>query len=188
MQRRLLSSIATVLVGALTACSGATQSSATAPPVSQPTPLASVAAPAASPVSVSPAPSASPAASPAASILPSASVSPGAVPSPSAIGATTAPPSGAAPLATTIANPDAVWVGNTDGGGVYLRNSPQIGDRGDVLADGTSVTITGEQVEGDGLDWYPVRTANGSEGYVTTTYLTRTTPTGTPTAPTGEPK
>ena len=84
--------------------------------------------------------------------------------------------------------PEAVWIGNTDGTGVYLRNSPHDGDRGDVLADGTRVTITGEQLEGDGKTWYPIKTENAGDGYVQVEYVTRTEPTGTPQRPVGEPK
>jgi hypothetical protein len=87
-----------------------------------------------------------------------------------------------------VVNRENVWIGNTQGTGVYLRNSPHIGDRGDVLGDGTQVTITGDQIEGDGLEWYPVRTADQKEGYVQITYVTRTAPAGPPTAPTGEAK
>ena len=127
----------------------------------------------------------SPAASPAASPAPS----PAAVaPSPSAVGASTAPSSGAAPTATAVAAPEVVWIGNTDGSGVYLRNSPHDGDRGDVLPDGTQVTITGEQLEGDGKTWYPVSTENAGDGYVQVEYVTRTEPTGTPAPPVGAPK
>jgi hypothetical protein len=86
-----------------------------------------------------------------------------------------------------VAATEKVWIGNTDGGGVYLRNSPHDGDRADVLADGTSVTITGEQVEGDGQEWYPIKT-DDAEGYVPIEYLTRTQPKDVPAAPTGEPK
>jgi hypothetical protein len=44
-----------------------------------------------------------------------------------------------------------VWVANTDGGGVFLRNSPVDGDRtSTVLADNTPLVVSGELVEGDG--------------------------------------
>jgi hypothetical protein len=81
-----------------------------------------------------------------------------------------------------------VWIGNTGGSGVYLRHSPHDGDRGDVLTDGTKVTITGAQVEGDGKNWYPITTDNAGEGYVPVEYVTRTEPTGAPQPPVGEPK
>jgi Bacterial SH3 domain len=70
-----------------------------------------------------------------------------------------------------------VWVANTDGGGVYLSNSPHIGDRSSsVLAENTPLTVTGELTEGDGQIWYPVATQDGSTGYVPATYTTQTDP------------
>jgi hypothetical protein len=69
-----------------------------------------------------------------------------------------------------------------------LRNSPHDGDRAGVLADGTTLRVTGEQVEGDGQNWYPVTTPDNTEGYVPVTYVTRTEPKEPPAPPTGEPK
>jgi hypothetical protein len=79
-------------------------------------------------------------------------------------------------------------VGNTDNSGVYLRNSPHIGDRADVLTDGTQLMVTGVEVEGDGQNWYPVRTADGTEGYVQVIYTTKTEPTEPPQPPQNPPK
>jgi hypothetical protein len=73
-----------------------------------------------------------------------------------------------------------VWVANTDGGGVFLRNSPHDGDRAGVLAENTPLTVTGELTEGDGQNWYPVKTADGSTGYVPETYTTMTDPQAAP--------
>ena len=153
-------------------------------PVASPA-VAPVASPAVNPVaSPAVAPVASPAVNPAASPVASPAV---AVPSPSAIGATTVASSGPTPAAT-VGTPEMVWIGNTDGAGVYLRNTPVQGDRAGVLADGTQVTITGGQVEGDGLEWYPITTSDGQQGFVPIAYLTRAEPEGAPTAPTGDPK
>jgi hypothetical protein len=70
-----------------------------------------------------------------------------------------------------------VWVANTDGGGVFLRNSPVDGDRtSTVLADNTPLVVSGELVEGDGENWYPVTTDDGSTGYVPRQYTTTTDP------------
>jgi len=70
-----------------------------------------------------------------------------------------------------------VWVANTDGGGVFLRNSPDDGDRtSTVLADNTPLTVTGELTEGDGENWYPVTTDDGSVGYVPRQYTSPTDP------------
>jgi hypothetical protein len=57
-----------------------------------------------------------------------------------------------------------------------------------VLADGTRMTITGDQVEGDGKVWYPVTTDDNQPGYVQIEYVVRTEPRETAPAPTGEPK
>lgn len=73
-----------------------------------------------------------------------------------------------------------VWVANTEGGGVYLRNSPHDGDRASVLADNTPLSVTGELVEGDGKNWWPVRTQDGMDGYVPETYTTQTDPKAPP--------
>jgi hypothetical protein len=89
---------------------------------------------------------------------------------------------------TAIAPSVTVWVGETDGGGVYLRNSPHEGDRADVLPDGTPLTVTGDEIEGDGQRWYPVRTADGGDGFVQVIYTTRVEPSGPPALPQGQPK
>jgi hypothetical protein len=73
-----------------------------------------------------------------------------------------------------------VWVANTEGGGVYLRNSPDQGDRAGVLAENTPLTVTGELTEANGQNWYPVTTADGSTGYVPETYTTPTDPQAPP--------
>jgi hypothetical protein len=74
-------------------------------------------------------------------------------------------------IATPVTATTTVWVGNTDGGGVYLRNSRHDGDRAGVLPDGThSSRSPGTEVEGDGQRWDPVRTADGTEGYVRVIY------------------
>ena len=73
-----------------------------------------------------------------------------------------------------------VWVANTDGGGVYLRNSPHDGDRAGVLAENAPLTVTGELVEGDGNNWWPVRTQDGMDGYVPEMYTTQTDPKAPP--------
>jgi hypothetical protein len=174
----------------LAACIGASQSAST-PTLAPSKPAATVIAPATASIvpSVSAIPIVSPAPSAAAYPVASPAASPAVVaPSPSAVGATTAPSSEAVPTATVVAEPENAWIGNTDGGGVYLRNSPHDGDRADVLGDGTKVTITGGQVEGDGQEWYPVKTADNTAGYVPIAYLTMTEPKDAPAAPTGEPK
>jgi hypothetical protein len=85
-----------------------------------------------------------------------------------------------APKATDTPQPAAaaetVWVGNTDGEGVYLRKTPVMDDRIRAYADGTALTIIGEDVEGDGQSWKHVRTPDGLEGYVPSMYTTDSPP------------
>src|SRR4051794_36842951 len=69
-----------------------------------------------------------------------------------------------------------VWVANTDGGGVYLRYTPHDGDRAELLAENTPLSVTGELVDGDGSNWWPVRTQDGSDGYVPEMYTTSADP------------
>jgi hypothetical protein len=99
------------------------------------------------------------------------------------------PPTGSPPaLATPESTAQQVWVGNTDGGGVYLRNSPHEGDRADVLPDGTPLTVIGDEVEGDGQRWYFVRTPDGTDGYVPVIYTTNAEPNEAPATPQIPPK
>jgi hypothetical protein len=65
---------------------------------------------------------------------------------------------------------DTVWVGNTDGEGVYIRNTPVMADRVRAYPDGTELTIIGDDVDGDGQHWKHVRTPDGLEGYVPAMY------------------
>jgi hypothetical protein len=124
-------------------------------------------------------------------VPPAVAASVGTVSSPSPATPTALPPS---PTAVALRTPTAVaakitvWVGDTDGGGVFLRNSPHDGDRADVLLDGTPLTITGDEVEGDGQRWYPVKTSDGFDGYVQVIYTTTVEPSGPPAPPQAPPK
>jgi hypothetical protein len=69
-----------------------------------------------------------------------------------------------------------VYVGNTDGEGVYVRNTPVMSDRVRAYSDGTALTIIGDDVDGDGQHWKHVRTPDGLEGYVPAMYTTTTQP------------
>jgi hypothetical protein len=85
----------------------------------------------------------------------------------------------AAPKPTDTPQPassQTVWVGNTDGEGVYVRNTPAMSDRAGAYADGTPLTIIGEDVEGDGQQWKHVRTPDGLEGFVPSMYTVDTPP------------
>jgi hypothetical protein len=48
--------------------------------------------------------------------------------------------------------------------------------------------MTGDEIEGDGQRWYPVRTADGGDGFVQVIYTTRVEPSGPPAPPEGQPK
>ncbi|HEY1298820.1 MAG TPA: SH3 domain-containing protein [Chloroflexota bacterium] len=114
---------------------------------------------------------AAPAVSPGAS--PSASGSPAAAASPSPA-ATTAAAGGATSVAKPTAPPNTVYVGNTDGEGVFIRKTPAMDDKVRAYSDGTPLTLIGEDVDGDGQHWKHVRTPDGLEGYVPSQYTTTT--------------
>ncbi len=71
---------------------------------------------------------------------------------------------------STASTPTSLWVGNTDGEGVYLRNSPNLADRVRAYPDGTELTIVGDDVQSDGRQWHHVRAPDGLEGYVPAEY------------------
>src|SRR5205823_7985130 len=78
-----------------------------------------------------------------------------------------------APAATT---PDTVYVGNTDGIGVFVRKTPAMSDRLRAYPDGTALTIVGDDVDGDGQHWKHIKTPDGLEGYVPAIYTVDTPP------------
>jgi hypothetical protein len=110
-------------------------------------------------------PSAAAAAS-AVSIKPAGSGSPSASPIAKPIAAST----------TAAAAVDKVWVGNTDGEGVYVRKTPVMADRIKAYPDKTQLTIIGADVDGDGQKWHNVRAPDGVEGYVPVQYTVTTEP------------
>jgi hypothetical protein len=69
-----------------------------------------------------------------------------------------------------VASTNTVWVGNTDGQGVFVRNTPVMADRVRAYPDGTPLTIVGDDVDGDGQHWKHVKTPDGLEGYVPSIY------------------
>ncbi|MBV9133399.1 MAG: SH3 domain-containing protein [Chloroflexi bacterium] len=105
---------------------------------------------------------AAPTAAPAAAATPTR---PAPVASPSAV---PKPTNTAAPSASTTK----VYVGNTDGEGVYLRKTPSMGDKLDAYADGTELTVVGDDVSNEGQTWKHVKTPDGVEGYVPAMYTT----------------
>ena len=90
----------------------------------------------------------------------------------------TASPPAARPTATAepTAAADTVWVGNTDGEGVYVRKTPVMADRAKPYADGTPLTIVGDDVDGDGQHWKHIKTPDGLEGYVPSIYTVESPP------------
>jgi hypothetical protein len=107
----------------------------------------------------SPSPTAQVPSTPATAASPAAS--PAAQPSPSPA---------AQPTAAAEARPDSVWVGNTDGEGVFIRQSPAMADRVRAYADGTQLQLIGDDVFGDGQRWHHVRAPDGLEGFVPVIY------------------
>jgi hypothetical protein len=103
------------------------------------------------------------------------------------VSATGAPPPNATPLPglsepsptptptitpTATPGPRAYVVGNTGGsGGVWLRNSPTLGDRSLILVDGTRVVTIGPDVQSEGRLWRHVRDLRGNEGYIPEEWL-----------------
>jgi hypothetical protein len=130
----------------LSACGVLGGSAPTAPPSPVPTGVAATALPAPSPTRAQALPTASPA--------------------PSKPSATAAP----------AAASDTVWVGNTDGEGVYVRTTPVMADRAKPYADGTPLTIAGDDVDGDGQHWKHIKTPDGLEGYVPSIYTVDSQP------------
>ena len=120
------------------------------------------AAPPPTPTTEPPAPTIAPAAAPTAIRPPAPTASPAPKP--------TATPEPAAE------SPTAVWIGNTDGQGVYIRKTPTLADRVRAYPDGTRLEVIGEDVDADGQTWKNVRTPDGLEGYVPAIYTVDTQP------------
>jgi hypothetical protein len=82
-----------------------------------------------------------------------------------------APASGSLqPIASADA-PATMVVGNTDGMGVYVRRTPNMGDRLRAWPDNTRMEVLERDVSSEGRSWHKVRTPDGSEGYVPVEYL-----------------
>jgi hypothetical protein len=69
-----------------------------------------------------------------------------------------------------VASANTVWVGNTDGQGVFVRKTPVMADRVRAFPDATPLTVVGDDVDGDGQHWKHVKTPDGLEGYVPSIY------------------
>jgi hypothetical protein len=120
-----------------------------------------------------------PGSAPAATPTPATTVAPTAAATATTQAAATATAT-AAPLTKPTSTPEpaasgnSVYVGNTDGEGVFLRKTPVMADRLNAYADGTQLTIIGDDVDGDGQHWHHVRAPDGTEGYVPAVYTTDT--------------
>jgi hypothetical protein len=82
----------------------------------------------------------------------------------------------AKPTATAEPSAQTVWVGNTDGIGVYIRRTPSMADRVRAYPDNTPLELIGEDVFGDGQRWHHVKAPDGLEGYVPVIYTVDTPP------------
>jgi hypothetical protein len=81
------------------------------------------------------------------------------------------------PTATTpVVKANTVWVGNTDGEGVYVRKTPVMADRVRAYPDGTPLEIVGDDVDGEGKRWKHVKAPDELEGYVPAVYTVGTPP------------
>jgi hypothetical protein len=95
---------------------------------------------------------------------------------PTVVSTATSTTSGSGTPSTTgggkLASGASAEVANTGGSGVNMRDAPTTG--GNVvgtLSDGTAVTITGDSVDADGYTWWPVKTSDGTTGYIVADYL-----------------
>ena len=63
-----------------------------------------------------------------------------------------------------------VYVGNTDGDGVYLRRTRNLADRIAAYPDGTQLIVLDPDTSENGITWKHVRTPDGKVGYVPAQY------------------
>jgi hypothetical protein len=97
-------------------------------------------------------------------------------PAPTRPAAAASPLPAAKPTPTPEPELTMVWVGNTDGEGVYLRATPAMADRLRAYPDRTPLTIIDVDVEAEGMTWHHVRAPDGLEGYVPAMYTVTTEP------------
>jgi hypothetical protein len=75
-----------------------------------------------------------------------------------------------------VPRPQSVFVGNTNGEGVYLRRTPSSEYRDAPYPDGTELAIIGPETEAEGETWLHVRRPDVREGWVPQRYTTSTPP------------
>jgi hypothetical protein len=90
-------------------------------------------------------------------------------------GVTNAPATATKPAVTPLPTSTVVpiqWlvVTNTDGMGVYLRNSPNMEDKTVALPDGTRLRVIGPDTENEGRRWKQVADPKGRTGWVPVEY------------------
>ena len=75
-----------------------------------------------------------------------------------------------------------VYVGNTDGDGVFLRRTRNLADRITAYPDDTPLVVLGPDTPENGITWKHVRTPDGKVGYVPAQYTVSAATVATPTA------
>ena len=88
------------------------------------------------------------------------------------------------PTAVTASQPEpvtsTVYVGNTDGDGVFLRRTPNLADRIAAYPDDTQLVVLGPDTSENGITWKHVRAPDGRVGYVPAQYTVAASPTSQP--------
>jgi hypothetical protein len=130
---------------------------------------------------LAPRPAAMPTLTPAPTIMPAAFWTPTPGPSPTPVVTTTAtlviPPT-ATPSQTPTVRPTPVYalISASSGGGALLRSEPNGGFVVTALLNDYLVEVLPDTVEVNNVTWYHVRTADGIEGWVLDSVLSRATP------------
>ena len=75
-----------------------------------------------------------------------------------------------------------VYVGNTDGDGVFLRRTRNMADRIAAYPDDTQLVVLGPDTSANGITWKHVRTPDGKVGYVPAQYTVAVAVAATPAA------
>ena len=82
-----------------------------------------------------------------------------------------APTSVPTPSPVPINTPVPLFVGKTDGDGIWLRASPPLGDKLKSWPDGTRMVVVGADQTVDGKIWKKVKDPKGTVGWVAADYL-----------------
>lgn len=147
----------------LSTSAGGIQAASTPLPAEPPSFVAPTPVPPLAGVPFKPTPNGTPTATPRPGATKPASASPTAQPT----------ASGAHATPTRTAQPSVAHVGNTGGDGVYLRHTPHLSDTWIAWRDGTPLTLTGAEADGDGQHWYQVKDPKGDVGWMPAQYVIR---------------